>query len=110
MLGPVTAQDFVDALVLSAGPGLRFRHCQLSPLCGRAEDYYNYCVWRNNANNGTVAEDGTRYAIDAAGTVTLTAADGSTTTCLPWIFLRGPFCAVDEHTLTYTLNYDFPAF
>ena len=23
-----------------------------------AEEYYNYCVWRNNANNGTVAEDG----------------------------------------------------
>ena len=82
----------------------------VTPYVAGAEDYYNYCVWRNNANNGTVAEDGTRYAIDAAGTVTLTAADGSTTTCPAVDFSSVGVCAVDEHTLTYTLNYDFPGF
>ena len=47
---------------------------------------------------------------DAAGTVTLTAADGSTTTCPAVDFSSVGVCAVDEHTLTYTLNYDFPGF
>ena len=57
-----------------------------------------------------MAEDGTTYTIDAAGTVTLTAADGSTTTCPAVDFSSVGVCAVDEHTLTYTLNYDFPGF
>ena len=82
VLGPVTAQDFVDALAYLLDPDYASGTASLvTPYVAGAEDYYNYCVWRNNANNGTVAEDGTRYAIDAAGTVTLTAADGSTTTC-----------------------------
>ena len=44
------------------------------------------------------------------GTVTLTAADGSTTTCPAVDFSSVGVAAVDEHTLTYTLNYDFPGF
>ena len=111
VLGPVTAQDFVDALAYLLDPDYASGTASLvTPYVAGAEDYYNYCVWRNNANNGTVAEDGTRYAIDAAGTVTLTSADGSTTTCPAVDFSSVGVCAVDEHTLTYTLNYDFPGF
>ena len=111
VLGPVTAQDFVDALAYLLNPDYASGTASLvTPYVAGAEDYYNYCVWRNNANNGTVAEDGTRYAIDAAGTVTLTAADGSTTTCPAVDFSSVGVVAVDEHTLTYTLNYDFPGF
>ena len=111
VLGPVTAQDFVDALAYLLDPDYASGTASLvTPYVAGAEDYYNYCVWRNNANNGTVAEDGTTYTIDAAGTVTLTAADGSTTTCPAVDFSSVGVCAVDEHTLTYTLNYDFPGF
>ena len=111
VLGPVTAQDFVDALAYLLDPDYASGTASLvTPYVAGAEDYYNYCVWRSNANIGTVAEDGTRYAIDAAGTVTLTAADGSTTTCPAVDFSSVGVCAVDEHTLTYTLNYDFPGF
>ena len=111
VLGPVTAQDFVDALAYLLDPDYASGTASLvTPYVAGAEDYYNYCVWRNNANNGTVAEDGTTYAIDAAGTVTVTAADGSTTTCPAVDFSAVGVAAVDEHTLTYTLNYDFPGF
>ena len=111
VLGPVTAQDFVDALAYLLDPDYASGTASLvTPYVAGAEDYYNYRVWRNNANNGTVAEDGTTYTIDAAGTVTLTAADGSTTTCPAVDFSSVGVCAVDEHTLTYTLNYDFPGF
>ena len=111
VLGPVTAQDFVDALAYLLDPDYASGTVSLvTPYVAGAEDYYNYCVWRNNANNGTGAEDGTTYTIDAAGTVTLTAADGSTTTCPAVDFSSVGVCAVDEHTLTYTLNYDFPGF
>ena len=111
VLGPVTAQDFVDALAYVLNPDYASSTASLvTPYVAGAEDYYNYCVWRNNANNGTVAEDGTTYTIDAAGTVTLTAADGSTTTCPAVDFSSVGVAAVDEHTLTYTLNYDFPGF
>ena len=111
VLGPVTAQDFVDALAYLLDPDYASGTASLvTPYVAGAEDYYNYCVWRNNANNGTVAEDGTTYTIDAAGTVTVTAADGSTTTCPAVDFSSVGVCAVDEHTLTYTLNYDFPGF
>ena len=111
VLGPVTAQDFVDALAYLLNPDYASGTTSLvTPYVAGAEDYYNYCVWRNNAQNGTVAEDGTTYTIDAAGTVTLTAADGSTTTCPAVDFSSVGVAAVDEHTLTYTLNYDFPGF
>ena len=111
VLGPVTAQDFVDALAYLLNPDYASGTASLvTPYVAGAEDYYNYCVWRNNANNGTVAEDGTTYTIDDAGTVTVTAADGSTTTCPAVDFSSVGVAAVDEHTLTYTLNYDFPGF
>ena len=111
VLGPVTAQDFVDALAYLLDPDYASGTASLvTPYVAGAEDYYNYRVWRNNANNGTVAEDGTTYTIDDAGTVTVTAADGSTTTCPVVDFSSVGVAAMDEHTLTYTLNYDFPGF
>lgn len=111
VLGPVTAQDFVDALAYLLNPDYASGTTSLvTPYVAGAEDYYNYCVWRNNAQNGTVAEDGTTYTIDDAGTVTVTAADGSTTTCPAVDFSSVGVAAVDEHTLTYTLSYDFPGF
>ena len=61
-------------------------------------------------NNGTVAEDGTTYAIDANGTVTAAAADGTTTEYPAVDFSTVGVKAVDDHTLTYTLNFDFPGF
>ena len=64
VLGPVTAQDFVDALAYLLNPDYASGTASLvTPYVAGAEDYYNYCVWRNNANNGTVAEDGTTYAM-----------------------------------------------
>ena len=101
VLGPVTAQDFVDALAYVLDPDYASSTASLvTPYVAGAEDYYNYRVYRNNANNGTVAEDGTTYAIDAAGTVTVTAADGTATVCPAVDFSAVGVAAVDEHTLT----------
>ena len=111
VLGPVTAQDFVDALAYVLNPDYASSTASLvTPYVAGADDYYNYCVYRNNANNGTVAEDGTTYAIDANGTVTATAADGTATEYPAVDFSAVGVKAVDEHTLNYTLNFDFPGF
>ena len=111
VLGPVTAQDFVDALAYVLNPDYASSTASLvTPYVAGADDYYNYCVYRNNANNGTVAEDGTTYAIDANGTVTATAADGTATAYPAVDFSAVGVKAVDEHTLNYTLNFDFPGF
>jgi len=70
----------MDALAYVLNPDYASSTASLvTPYVAGADDYYNYCVYRNNANNGTVAEDGTTYAIDANGTVTAAAADGTTT-------------------------------
>ena len=111
VLGPVTAQDFVDALAYVLNPDYASSTASLvTPYVAGADDYYNYCVYRNNANNGTVAEDGTTYAIDANGTVTAAAADGTTTEYPAVDFSTVGVKAVDDHTLTYTLNFDFPPY
>ena len=111
VLGPVTAQDFVDALAYVLNPDYASSTASLvTPYVAGADDYYNYCVYRNNANNGTVAEDGTTYAIDSNGTVTAAAADGATTEYPAVDFSTVGVKAVDDHTLTYTLNFDFPGF
>ena len=111
VLGPVTAQDFVDALAYVLNPDYASSTASLvTPYVAGADDYYNYRVYRNNANNGTVAEDGTTYAIDANGTVTAAAADGTTTEYPAVDFSTVGVKAVDDHTLTYTLNFDFPGF
>ena len=75
-----------------------------------AEDYYNYLFYKASAANGTVAEDGTTYTLEADGSVTAAAADGTTTSYAPVDFDTVGVKAVDEHTLTYTLCFDFPGF
>ena len=52
VLGPVTAQDFVDALAYVLNPDYASSTASLvTPYVAGADDYYNYCVYRNNANN-----------------------------------------------------------
>ena len=75
-----------------------------------ADDYYNYHVYLNNANTGVVDEDGTTYTVDADGVVTVAAPDADPATYAPVDFEAVGVTAVDEHTLTYTLTYDFPGF
>ena len=51
----MTAQDFVDALAYVLNPDYASSTASLvTPYVAGADDYYNYCVYRNNANNGTV--------------------------------------------------------
>ena len=60
VLGPVTAQDFVDALAYVLNPDYASATASLvTGYVAGADDYYNYHVYRSNANNGTVDEDGT---------------------------------------------------
>ena len=75
-----------------------------------ADDYYNYHVYLNNANTGVVDDDGTTYTVDGSGVVTVTAPDSDPATYAPVDFDAVGVTAVDDHTLTYTLTYDFPGF
>ena len=103
VLGPVTAQDFVDALQYVLTPAYASSTASLvTPYVAGAEDYYNYLFYKASAENGTVAEDGTTYTLEAA--------DGTTTSYAPVDFDTVGVKAVDEHTLTYTLCFDFPGF
>ena len=80
VLGPVTAQDFVDALQYVLTPAYASSTASLvTPYVAGAEDYYNYLFYKASAENGTVAEDGTTYTLEADGSVTAAAADGTTT-------------------------------
>ena len=54
-----------------------------TPYVAGAEDYYNYLFYKASAANGTVAEDGTTYTLEADGSVTAAAADGTTTSYAP---------------------------
>ena len=109
VLGPVTAQDFVDALQYVLTPAYASSTASLvTPYVAGAEDYYNYLFYKASAANGTVAEDGTTYTLEADGSVTAAAADGTTTRYAPVDFDTVGVKAVDEHTLTYTLCFDFP--
>ena len=111
VLGPVTAQDFVDALQYVLTPAYASSTASLvTPYVAGAEDYYNYLFYKASAENGTVAEDGTTYTLEADGSVTAAAADGTTTRYAPVDFDTVGVKAVDEHTLTYTLCFDFPGF
>ena len=111
VLGPVTAQDFVDALQYVLTPAYASSTASLvTPYVAGAEDYYNYLFYKASAENGTVAEDGTTYTLEADGSVTAAAADGTTTNYAPVDFDTVGVKAVDEHTLTYTLCFDFPGF
>ena len=105
VLGPVTAQDFVDALQYVLTPAYASSTASLvTPYVAGAEDYYNYLFYKASA------EDGTTYTLEADGSVTAAAADGTTTSYAPVDFDTVGVKAVDEHTLTYTLCFDFPGF
>ena len=76
-------------------------------------------MWKNNADgsldyrlakNVDISEDGTTYTVDGSGVVTVTAPDSDPATYAPVDFDAVGVTAVDDHTLTYTLTYDFPGF
>lgn len=111
VVAPVTAQDFVDALRYLLTPDYAASNVGLvtSYIAG-ADEYYNYQVNLTNANNGYVGDDGTTYTVDAAGVVTVAAPGAEAQTFQPVDFDAVGVKAVDEHTLTYTLAYNFPGF
>ena len=111
VVAPVTAQDFVDALRYLLTPDYAASNVGLvtSYIAG-ADEYYNYQVNLTNANNGYVGNDGTTYTVDAAGVVTVAAPGAEAQTFQPVDFDAVGVKAVDEHTLTYTLTYNFPGF
>lgn len=111
VVAPVTAQDFVDALKYVLTPDYASSNVGLvTAYIAGADDYYNYYVYLNNANTGVVDDDGTTYTADASGLVTVTAPDGTASAYEPLDFDTVGVTAVDDHTLTYTLTYDFPGF
>ena len=111
VLGPVTAQDFVDALAYVLNPDYASATASLvTGYVAGAEEYFNYHVYSSRAASGTVDEDGTSYAMAADGTVTVTAADGTAASYPAVEFDAVGVKAVDDHTLTYTLSFDFPGF
>ena len=111
VVAPVTAQDFVDALKYVLTPDYAASNVGLvTAYIAGADDYYNYHLYLNNANTGVVDDDGTTYTVDGSGVVTVTAPDSDPATYAPVDFDAVGVTAVDDHTLTYTLTYDFPGF
>ena len=109
VVAPVTAQDFVDALKYVLTPDYAASNVGLvTAYIAGADDYYNYHLYLNNANTGVVDDDGTTYTVDGSGVVTVTAPDSDPATYAPVDFDAVGVTAVDDHTLTYTLTYDFP--
>jgi oligopeptide transport system substrate-binding protein len=110
VVAPVTAQDFVDALRYVLTPDYASSNAGLvTDYIAGADDYYTYLVNLANANSNYVADDGTAYTVDASGVVTVTSGD-SVDLYPPVDFDAVGVKAVDDHTLTYTLTYDFPGF
>ena len=111
VVAPVTAQDFVDALRYLLTPAYAASNVGLvtSYIAGAAE-YYDYQVNLANAESGLVEDDGTAYTVDASGVVTVSAPGAEAQTFAPVEFDAVGVKAVDEHTLTYSLTYDFPGF
>ena len=111
VLGPVTAQDFVDALKYVLTPDYASSTTSLvTPYIAGAEDYYNYLFYKSCAENGTTAEDGTTYSLGSDGTVTAAVPGAAAVSYSPVDFDAVGVKAVDQHTLTYTLRFDFPGF
>lgn len=111
VVAPVTAQDFVDALKYVLTPDYNSSNVGLvtSYIAG-ADDYYNYHVYLNNANGGIVDDDGTTYTVDGSGVITVATPGKDAVTYAPVDFDDVGVHAVDAHTLTYTLTFDFPGF
>lgn len=111
VVAPVTAQDFVDALKYVLTPDYAASNVGLvTAYIAGADDYYHYHLYLNNANTGVVDDDGTTYTVDGSGVVTVTAPDSDPAVYPPVDFDAVGVTAVDDHTLTYTLTYDFPGF
>jgi oligopeptide transport system substrate-binding protein len=111
VVAPVTAQDFVDAMKYVLTPDYASQSTSLiTDYIAGAEEYYDYLVYSANAASGTVDDDGTTYKMDG-DKVIVTPGDGSeASTYEPVDFDTVGVKAVDEHTLQYTLTYDFPGF
>jgi oligopeptide transport system substrate-binding protein len=110
VVAPVTAQDFVDALRYVLTPDYASSNSGLvTDYIAGADDYYTYLVNLANANSNYVADDGTTYTVDENGVVTVMSGD-SVDLYPPVDFEDVGVKAVDDHTLTYTLTYDFPGF
>lgn len=111
VVAPVTAQDFVDALKYVLTPDYSSSNVGLvTSYIANADEYYNYHVYLNNANSGIVDDDGTTYTVDGSGVVTVSTPGKDAVTYAPVDFEDVGVHAVDAHTLTYTLTYDFPGF
>lgn len=111
VVAPVTAQDFVDALKYVLTPDYSSSNVGLvTSYIANADEYYNYHVYLNNANSGIVDDDGTTYTVDGSGVVTVATPGKDAVTYAPVDFEDVGVHAVDAHTLTYTLTYDFPGF
>lgn len=111
VVAPVTAQDFVDALQYVLTPDYNSSNVGLvTGYIAGADDYYNYHVYLNNANSGIVDDDGTTYTVDGNGVITVSTPGKDAITYAPVDFADVGVHAVDDHTLTYTLTYDFPGF
>jgi len=107
----VTANDFVSAAKYVLDPAMDSSTANIIyDVIANAEAYYEYMSCAANAAAGVVEEDGTTYAIDEAGVVTITAADGTATTVEPVSFEDVGVKAVDDYTLQYTLEKDVPYF
>lgn len=111
VVAPVTAQDFVDALKYVLTPDYNSSNVGLvTSYIANADEYYNYHVYLNNANGGIVDDDGTTYTVDGSGVITVATPGKDAVTYAPVDFDKVGVHAVDAHTLTYTLTYDFPGF
>lgn len=111
VVAPVTAQDFVDALKYVLTPDYNSSNVGLvTSYIANADEYYNYHVYLNNANGGIVDDDGTTYTVDGSGVITVATPGKDAVTYAPVDFDEVGVHAVDAHTLTYTLTYDFPGF
>ncbi|MFI3169811.1 MAG: ABC transporter substrate-binding protein [Faecalibacterium sp.] len=106
----VTAQDFVDSMKYILTPAYASSTASLiTAYIVGADEYYDYNVYLACAEAGQVDEDGTTYSVDASGNVVVTT-DGAETVYAPVAFEDVGVKAVDDHTLEYSLTYDFAGF
>ena len=113
VVAPVTAQDFVDALKYVLTPDYAASNTYLvTGYIAGADEYFRYWTLRPAAEAGGAAaetEDET-YTMDGENVVITNKASGETEV-LPYVdFDSVGVKAVDDHTLQYTLTYDFPGF
>ena len=107
----VTANDFVDAMKYILDPAMGSSTVSLVfGIIKNAEEYYNYMTMLENAQAGVVEEDGTTYAADENGVVTVTPAEGEAYTVEPVSFEDVGVKAADDYTLQYTLEGEVPYF